>query len=112
MNKRIDEMAKDINIIAHEYCDGHCVECEHKPKKIEGCACVDIAIATGIVAKGYRKSSEVAREIFEAIYGISIGCSVENDVMRLAFEKEPYVLVVLASEFDKLRKKYESEDTE
>ena len=57
---------------------------------------------------GYRKASDVAREIFEAIHGISIGCSVENDVMRLTFEKEPYVRVVLASEFDKLRKKYES----
>lgn len=64
-----------------------------------------------VLAKGYRKASDVAREIFEAIYGISIGCSVENDVMRLTLEKEPYVLVVLASAFDKLRKKYIGEDT-
>lgn len=65
--KQIDEMARDINIADHEYCNGQCIGCEHKPKRIEDCACIDIAIATGLTAKGYRKASEVAEEIIAVL---------------------------------------------
>lgn len=110
MNKKIDELAKDIDEIMQNRCFHYtCHKCEFDP--CDTCKATMLANAL-INDYGYRKASDVAREIFEAIYGISIGCSVENDVMRLTFEKDPYVLVVLASEFDKLRKKYESEGGE
>lgn len=105
MNKQIEteDMAFDLCRID---------TCKHLPQAdCNNTTCAHCE-AEALYNAGYRKSSEVAKEIFEAIYGISIGCSVENDVMRLTFEKDPYVLVVLASEFDKLRKKYESEGGE
>ena len=64
-DKQIEEMAKAINVADHEYCNGKCLGCEHKSMRIEDCACVDMAIAKGLVNAGYRKSTDVAREIFE-----------------------------------------------
>ena len=66
-DKQIEEMAKAINVADHEYCNGKCIGCEHKPMRIENCACIDIAIAKGLANAGYRKSTELAREIFEEI---------------------------------------------
>ena len=61
--KQIEEMAKGINLADHEHCDGRCIGCEYKAMVTEGFICVDVAIATGLFAKDYRKASEVAREI-------------------------------------------------
>ena len=65
--KQIEEMARAINVADHEYCNGKCIGCEHKSMRIEDCACVDIAIAKGLYDAGYRKTSDIAREIFEEI---------------------------------------------
>lgn len=36
--KQIEEMARAINVADHEYCNGKCIGCEHKPMRIEDCA--------------------------------------------------------------------------
>jgi DNA polymerase elongation subunit (family B) len=99
-DKQIEEMARDINIADHEYCNGKCVGCEHKPMRIENCACVDIAIAKGLVNAGYRKASDVAREIFEEIeHKLPIRIVIEGELVYNAN-------IVL----EELKKKYLGED--
>ena len=124
-DKQIEEMAKDINIANHEYCNGRCIGCEHKPKRIEDCACIDIAIATGLTAKGYRKASDLAEEIFGEIDKyLEKWISYNKDKKinaSFGFDKELYErcemrianLERYQKDMSELKKKYtESEDSE
>ena len=99
--KQIEEMAKDINISDHEYCNGRCIGCEHKPKRIEDCACIDIAIATGLTTKGYRKDTEVAEEIFGEIEKLFKQHRIEFDMSCIDFYFDKH--------FRELKKKYTGE---
>ena len=114
-DKQIEEMAKAINVADHEYCNGKCIGCEHKPMRIEDCACVDMAIAKGLVNAGYRKSTEVAREIFEEIermLTVEI-INIEEDFFHGtaarwdATRKKCYEEILV--ELDELKKKYTEE---
>ena len=70
-DKHIEEMAKDILKCG---CVGTCLECEYATLAEDDCACIDVKIAEGLYNAGYRKSTEVAEEIFEEIAHIG-GCS-------------------------------------
>ena len=97
--KQIEEMAVDLCLLD---------DCKHLPQ--EECdltTCVH-CMAEILYEKGYRKSSEVAREIFEEIekliYSKCFSIRADRDVTGLIMDGE---------QFAELKKKYtESEDTE
>ena len=92
MNKQIDDMAKDL-------C--HTDTCEIKKSGIPcNHRCKAHIYATRAIYKGYRKSSEVAREIFEEIEEKG---KVDEPIV------EYYILSY--SELAELKKKYIGEDT-
>ena len=66
--KQIEEMAKDIVIFDREcvrYCNSvKCKDCHYFYQKED---CYMRRVAEKLVDKGYRKASDVAREIFEEI---------------------------------------------
>lgn len=66
--KQIEEMREDISCLEREcrsYCkERKCIECHLFFARMD---CQNHFIAEGLTAKGYRKASEVAREIFEDI---------------------------------------------
>lgn len=68
MNKQIEEMREDISSADQEYrqlCEGRkCRECFYFSADM---VCESQFIAEKLHAKGYRKASEVAREIFAEI---------------------------------------------
>lgn len=71
MDNQIKEMAKDLQE-THDYdgCEAwHCGGCEYE-KYGKNYFCSSIKQAEKMTAKGYRKSSNVAREIFEDIKNI------------------------------------------
>ena len=81
-DKQIEEMAKDI---------------DKSPWRIEqawrGCNINSIEIAEHLYTAGYRKASEVAREIFEEIeklLAVDRNCEANLDVRDLAELKKKY----------------------
>lgn len=95
MNKQIEEMAK---VIIRGCRECNCEECKHS----EGVLypdCVPLFTAEALYKAGYRKASEVAREIFAEIE------------RRIVFNE--YGVALLSQYiFDETRKKYESEGAE
>lgn len=88
----VDILANDINQhcpdLAENYCgDTHCVSC----------------LAHALTQKGYRKASEVAKEIFEEIESSSKECWERYK------RSETLGYYITASQFAKLKQKYESE---
>ena len=67
--KKIEEMARSICPLANEY--ESCKECDDEIATED--TCIHKKIACAIINNGYRKASEVAREIFEEISKASIG---------------------------------------
>ena len=61
--KQAEELAKEINRVSLENCSGRCLDCKYMEAAAEGYTCVDIAIATGLTAKSYRKASEIFEEL-------------------------------------------------
>ena len=100
--KQIEEMAKDLQE-THDYegCEAwHCGGCEYE-KYGKGYFCSSIKQAEKMTAKGYRKSTDVAREIFEEI-------EPWLDDYRNNYCTGLQFITFLAE----LRKKYESEGAE
>lgn len=92
MNKQIDEMAKDLCRVDTCEIKKSGIPCNHR--------CKAHIYATRAIDKGYRRASEVAREIFEEIEEKG---KVDEPIV------EYYILSY--SELAELRKKYEGEDT-
>lgn len=97
MNKQIEEMARDIVACDKEcvqYChDVKCKDCHYFYQKED---CYIRRISEKLIAKGYRKASDVAREIFAEIE------------KRVVFNE--YGVALLSQYiFAELKKKYESE---
>lgn len=98
MNKQIEEMARDIRIAETEYMVSMVMA--DIDDAIDGAAPINERLATALYAKGYRKSTDVAREIFEELEAIPK-------------DQPSYVLYVfLIKKIAELKKKYESERTE
>ena len=76
-NKQIEEMAKTSCLC---YANGIC-ECDEKPCDLE---CGEPKVMERLYNAGYRKASEVAREIFEEIEE-----GVKAAVSALQFENNP-----------------------
>ena len=95
-DKQIEEMTEHLVNIQHDfddYCAKPCRECD-----LGGVFnCESYYRATELYDKGYRKASEVAREIFE-------------EIEKLAFEVETYghfyALEIGYGTFAELKKKY------
>lgn len=64
MNKQIKEMANDVCPLYKEY--GSCKKCDEE-LDIEDDPCIYQCMANLFASAGYRKASEVAREIFAEI---------------------------------------------
>ena len=91
-DKQIDEMAKLICTYPqciHYNIIGECTNTE----------CQTVDIAENLFAKGYRKASDVAREIFEGLDG------------NLYVDGE-YLKIISAEKFNKLKKKYTEENND
>ena len=85
--KQVEEMAKVIDKSHWRIVQGW-----------KGCRLNSEEIAENIYAAGYRKSSEVAREIFEEI---------ENSISpMLGLEDDKESVAILATTFAELKKKY------
>ena len=59
--KQIEEMAKILNRACVE---DECSECPYQELRHEEYACLDLNMASTLYTAGYRKSTDVAREIF------------------------------------------------
>lgn len=90
-DKQIEEMAKDM---CEYYYEGTC----YQDKKPCDCKCDIFSDAQYLYAKGYRKASDVAREIFGEL--------------EATFNGDGFHYFIAEPIFDKLKKKYESEGEE
>ena len=118
-DKQIEEMAKDLQE-THDYegCEAwHCGGCEYE-KYGKGYFCSSIKQAEKMIAKGYRKASEVAEEVIrkmEQIVEVKI-IGIEEDFfygtssLGDATRKKCYVEIL--NELAELKKKYTEEITE
>lgn len=101
--KQIEEMAKDINLADHEGCNGECLGCEYKERITEGYTCADFAIAERLIAKDYRKASEVVAEVLaDVMFAISKIVSEHIESDNSLTEAEVDIIHALAE----LKKKY------
>lgn len=103
-DKQIEEMAKDLQE-THDYegCEAwHCGGCQYE-KYGKNYFCSSIKQAEKMTTKGYRKSTDVAREIFEEIRKIFKQHRIEFDMSCIDFYFD--------KQFRELEKKY-VEDTE
>lgn len=102
MNKdkqtEIVEFAKDLSELS---CTDKCVNCTHFYNKYE-VGCVDMNFAEKLYANGYRKASDVAREIFAEIER-ALNLSKCYGDSGIYFEKD------IETDIAELKKKYESE---
>ena len=101
-DKQIEEMAKIMCGFTDDECE-HCNTCSYHG----GCACEMDAEA--LYNAGYRKSKEVAREIFEEIDKMLDGIMVivsPNDGFITTFRK---TMEKITAEVDELKKKYTEE---
>lgn len=88
--KQIEEMAKDLRAL-------DCLQ--HNPNYS-----IEYQRAMGLYSLGYRKSKDVAREIFAEIESCKWSETQYGD-RKLCFE-------INSEKYDTLKKKYESEETE
>jgi hypothetical protein len=95
MNKQIEEMAREMCHLSAEF--ETCQICDEK-YHCDGEACYFQGIANEIINRGYRKTEDIAREIFAQVDGITDLFAV-GDIGEL----EMYDML------GKLKKKYESE---
>lgn len=96
-DKQIEEMAKDILKCG---CVGTCLECEYATLAEDDCACIDVKIAEGLYNAGYRKSTDVAEEIF---------AEIEKLIVRRMIPDAALIDDRLITDIAELKKKYESE---
>ena len=90
--KQIEEMAKDM---CEYYYEGTC----YQDKKTCDCKCDIFTDAQYLYAKGYRKASDVAREIFEEINSSLVYIEEQLDEV-------PDCLVSVKEDIEYLEKKY------
>jgi hypothetical protein len=76
------------------------LECEYATLAEDDCACIDVKIAEGLYNAGYRKSSEVAREIFKEI---------DTLIVRRMIPDIAWIDDRLITDIAKLKKKYTEE---
>jgi hypothetical protein len=109
MNKQLEEMAKDI-----EFCDRNlvanchnvkCKECRYFYSKED---CYMLRLSEMLIAKGYRKASTVAREIFEEIERLLDTYSASHHSIGEVCG-ESYFERGLEEAIAEIKKKYESE---
>ena len=106
MNKQVEEMAKDI-----EFCDRNlvanchnvkCKECRYFYSKED---CYMLRLSEMLIAKGYRKTADVAKEIFAEIKAMPIAKDFTRKSQDFEFGYRLATQEILAE----LKKKYESE---
>lgn len=91
-DKQIEEMAKALN-----GCTANCTD---------DCGCSEMEHAEVLYNAGYRKKSDVAREIFEEIRAESSYCVASQNGVEIYHTK---LYNISAIKLDELKKKYESE---
>ena len=105
MNKenQIEELAKVLSGLS---CTNKCKNCNHFYNKYSDVGCVDMNFAEKLYAKGYRKASEVAREIFEELDKrldeVTVVASL-NDCFITTFCK---TMEKVTAKVEELKKKY------
>lgn len=98
MNKQIEEMKQEINTALARPCGkAKCLTCEFINEE----NCEPAIIADHLYKQCYRKSTDVAREIFKEIQSYCIGRRWrDRDIVSFEIDAVKYV---------ELKKKYESE---
>ena len=94
MEKQIEEMAKVLSGLC---CTNKCKNCKYFYNKYDDVGCVDMNFAEKLYSKGYRKASDVAREIFEEIEE-EIKLALESNYKAEA-ERMKKPIVDMADEF-------------
>lgn len=114
MNKQIEEMARDL--CQNDFCSS---DCHSRCRLPANSYCWDVEIvAEKLTTIGYRKASDVAREILRTVEQILEAkiINIEEDFFHGtaahwdSTKKDCYEEILV--EVFKLKKKYESEDTE
>lgn len=98
MNKQIDDMAKDLCRIDTCAIRKSGIPCNHR--------CKAHIYATRAIDKGYRRASDVAREMIEEIKASSSSCVAECNGREIYGTK---TYTIKATKLDEILKKYESE---
>jgi hypothetical protein len=104
-DNQIEQMAKDM---CEYYYEGTC----YQDKKPCDCKCDIFTDAQYLYAKGYRKASDVAREIFAEIDELLKSQEALSENKRLKDVADWIFHDYLPSQFAELKKKYESEGEE
>ena len=101
-NKQIEEIVKDFCPLYQEY--GSCKRCNND-LDIDDEPCYYGYVANIIIDYGYRKASEVAREIFEEIRTLLYLNALQGDVFTGRYFSEE-----LETDIAELKKKYTEEE--
>lgn len=99
MNKQIEEMAKELC----SDCNRSCAVCNDRDY------CISYRAYSGLYNAGYRKSTDVAREIFEEIEKFLKSQEALSENKRLKEVGDWIFHEYLPSQLAELKKKYESE---
>lgn len=117
MIKQIEAMLKIMNETCNVYDEvgnhirNKCGECEFWSKENHCCCSYNTKEAEALYNAGYRKSSEIAREIFEEIEKLME--KLDKRHLSCGNPKQSWGVRSAMTEIIKLKKKYtESEDTE